>query len=84
MIPKGFDEELEGFGVDACSFVCGTIESLVTEGYFPFGLPFFWVISSRAGDFEGLLEVSVAWAFHGLSLFRRGDMACSLFFSCDS
>ena len=41
MIPKGFDEELEAFGVDACSFVCGTIKSLLTEGTSLLGYPYF-------------------------------------------
>ncbi len=45
IIPKGFGEELEAFGVDACSFVCGTIESLVMDGYFVFGLALFWLVS---------------------------------------
>ncbi len=45
IVSKVFGEELEALGVDACSFVCGTIESLVMDGYFVFGLVLFWLVS---------------------------------------
>jgi hypothetical protein len=41
IIPKGFGEELEALGVDARSFVCVTIESLLMDGFFVFGLSLF-------------------------------------------
>ncbi len=45
IIPKGFGEELEALGVDARSFVCGTIESFLMDGYFVFGLALFGLVS---------------------------------------